>query len=541
MSLGGIDNIIDKIKELFETLVSKSNINYIELVTIKKQIYKSILNTNPGIEKRLIEDIINKFISIRYKFNKNIDLNYGLRDWEHIYCDIKVPKKYKKLEDHFQKLKNIPQPAQRTKEWFDYRHNRITASDTASDIDLNPYEPVESFILKKCDPDFPFLDNAIVFHGKKYEQVATLIYEHIYNSRIYEFGALPSDKYPFLGASPDGICSKYTLDNQFSDRLGTMLEIKCPAYRKITTQGEIAGNICPFYYYCQVQQQLACCELDKCDFWQCKITEYKSLKAYQDDIIIDAFITDGIKGEKIVIDKRFKKGIILEFYPKKFEPQFEGDQAEWKSKYIYPTNINMNEEEYNIWTLNMLNNYRELYPEIAETHYFYRIVYWKLEQAHNVTIERDDKFFNSILPILEETWAKVLYYREHLNELDELKKIVEERKSSNHPTTDYIIHNNLLVTDKCLFLEEETNISKYIKPTKSYNSSYNKTNKTITNKKEIDSDHEDFVKPEVAKEILETKTKPVIKKKTKQEKAVIEKPKILTVKSVEIDGCDFID
>ena len=37
------------------------------------------------------------------------------------------------------------------------RSGRITASDTAAALDENPYEPVESFILKKCDPDFPFL------------------------------------------------------------------------------------------------------------------------------------------------------------------------------------------------------------------------------------------------------------------------------------------------------------------------------------------------------------------------------------------------
>ena len=39
-----------------------------------------------------------------------------------------------------------PQPEQRTQEWFDYRYNRITASDMATAIDLNPYESVEGFL-----------------------------------------------------------------------------------------------------------------------------------------------------------------------------------------------------------------------------------------------------------------------------------------------------------------------------------------------------------------------------------------------------------
>ena len=48
---------------------------------------------------------------------------------------------------------------------YDHRGhgNRITASDMATAIDLNPYESVEAFICKKCDPDFPFLDNEFVF------------------------------------------------------------------------------------------------------------------------------------------------------------------------------------------------------------------------------------------------------------------------------------------------------------------------------------------------------------------------------------------
>ena len=543
MSFGDIDIIINKVKKTLEEHVSESSINYNELINIKKQIYKQIQNKYPTFNIKLIDDVINRFISCSYSYN-NINFNNGtncFREWEETYDEIKVPKKYKKLEEHFQKLKNIPQPAQRTKEWFDYRHNRITASDTAAAIDLNPYEPVESFIIKKCDPDYPFLDNATVFHGKKYEQVATLIYEHIYNNRVYEFGALPSELYPFLGASPDGICSKYSIDNKFSDRLGTMLEIKCPVRRRINTKGEIAGNICPFYYYCQVQQQLACCELTNCDFWQCKISEYNDYNEYHQDIISSSYITIGTNAEKLDIDKRLKKGIILEFYPKTFVPQFEGDLAEWKSKYIYPKRLDMNEEQYNAWTLDMLNNYKTLYPDIASNYYFYRIIYWKLDYAHNVTIERDDNFFQSILPILKDTWSKVLYYREHLDELDTLKKIIEERKANIHPVTTFTIHNNLIIQDKCLLLDENTDLKKYIsKPPTKYNY-YKKEivqKKEIIQKKEIDSDHENFVESKIAKEILGKKV--ITKKKITKTKEVV-KPKKLNINSIELDGCHFVD
>ena len=61
--------------------------------------------------------------------------------------------KIKRIGSSFSKLFNYPQPEQRSEGWYKYRKSRITASDTATAIDLNPYEPVEHFIVKKIDPD----------------------------------------------------------------------------------------------------------------------------------------------------------------------------------------------------------------------------------------------------------------------------------------------------------------------------------------------------------------------------------------------------
>ena len=459
----------------------------------------------PDVTLDMVDEIMTRLLKPSFKFNKNVSFDDGhnsFREYEETYPDIKVPSKYKKLDEHFNKLKNLPQPAQRSQEWYDYRFNRITASDAAAAIDLNPYEPVESFILKKCDPNFPFRDNATVFHGKKYEPTATMIYEHIYNTRVFEFGALPSDKYSFLGASPDGISSKYTLDNKFSERLGTMLEIKCPVIRDICTKGKVAGDICPFYYYCQVQQQLACCELDICDFWQCKITEYKSRDDYLADDCKSCINTIGSDGEKIEVDNKLKKGIILEFYPKTFVPEFEGDIAEWKSKYIIPKRLDMDETQYEKWAIKMLDQYKELYPDISKDYYFYRMIYWKLESSHNVAIKRDDKFFASIIPVLQETWDKILYYRKNQDKLGELKTIVDKRKKYIKHNTKYTIYNDKIIKDKILFLKHDFNCKDIIKQptsTKKYSGTYNKSSYTKTHKsyqppeKDHDSDYGDFL------------------------------------------------
>jgi len=502
MSFGNLNNMIEKtIKILEHNIGKKGSINLLGLSIIKKQIYHDLQKEFADVTEDKVDEIISRLFSNKYTFNNSLSFDDGkncLREYEETYPDIKVPSKYKKLSDHFEKLKKLPQPAQRSQEWFDYRYNRITASDSAAAIDLNPYEPVESFILKKCDPNFPFLDNATVFHGKKYEPTATMIYEHIYNTRVFEFGALPSEKYTFLGASPDGICSKYTLDNKFSERLGTMLEIKCPVTRDIETSGKIAGEICPFYYYCQVQQQLACCELDVCDFWQCKLSEYSSREAYMSDNCQSCVNTVGNSGAKIQVDDRLKKGIILEFYPKVFTPQFDGDLAEWKSKYIIPKRLDMDEAQYNNWVLKMLDQYKTLYPDIHKDYYFYRIIYWKLESSHNVAINRDDKFLCSIIPIMRDTWDKILYYRKNQDKLDDLKKIVEKRKKYIKMNTEYVIHNDQITQNKYLFLDPEFDIKKLVQPkqkltNKSFNSNFKFEKKDKPKEKDYDSDHCDFL------------------------------------------------
>lgn len=496
MSFGNISLLLKETKSIIRDNYGKDfNISLLELSILKNKIYIELNKKYENISFDIINEIFNRLFITQYHFNKKLSFEDGkncFREFEDQYPDIDVPSNYKKLDKHFNKLKNLPQPAQRSKEWYDYRYNRITASDAAAAIDLNPYEPVESFILKKCDPNFPFRDNATVFHGKKYEPTATMIYEHIYNTRVFEFGALPSDKYSFLGASPDGICSKYTIDNNFSDRLGTMLEIKCPVTRDIHTNGKIAGDICPFYYYCQVQQQLACCELNVCDFWQCKISEYKNRNDYLKDNCKDCVNTIGNNSTKIDVDNRLKKGIILEFYPKNFIPEFEGDLAEWKSKYIIPKRLDMDESQYDMWVIQMMDQYKELFPDIHKDYYFYRIIYWKLEVSHNVSINRDDNFLASILPVLQETWDKIIYYRDNQDKLDELKDIVEKRKKYIKIDTTFEIHNEKLTKDKILFLDPNVDCSNIlVKKKKTYNN-YKKPSQFINNTKKsiVNNDHD---------------------------------------------------
>ena len=180
MSFGNITLMLDKtIQILNYNIGNKSYIGLGEMSQIKKQVYHDLQKEFADVTPDIVYEIFNRLFSQQYSYKSNISFDSGkncFRELEEKYPDIKAPSKYKQLNAHFNKLKELPQPAQRSQEWYDYRYNRITASDMAAAIDLNPYEPVESFILKKCDPNFPFRDNATVFHGKKYEPTATMIY-----------------------------------------------------------------------------------------------------------------------------------------------------------------------------------------------------------------------------------------------------------------------------------------------------------------------------------------------------------------------------
>ena len=564
MSSGKINKIFDDVKNFLEIQQNKTW-SETEYYSLLNQCYKTHKEIYPELTLSLMNEIFTILIKNKKEFIQTSDTDkcYFPNHLE-LYSQVKIPKEFRKLEEHFQKLKALPQPEQRTKEWFDYRHNRITASDTAAAIDENPYEPVESFLQKKCDPDYKFLDNKNVYHGKKFELIATGIYQHIYNVIVVEFGALPSETHLLLGASPDGICSSKTLDNKFSDKLGTMLEIKCvaPNGRTIETSGRIIGHICPYYYYLQVQQQLECCELETCDFWQCKLIEYKTREHYLVDNCKNTLHTFGINAEKMIIDDRIKKGVLLQFFPKKWEPEFEEDNIEWKSKFIYPPRLDMNSQQYDEWIAKTMSELNEKYPDIIKDYSFNKVIYWKLEQSHNMPIKRDRKLFASILPILKETWSQVEYYRNNTDKFDYLKSIVDRRKKFIKVDTEFIINNDI-IKNKVLFLNDskettqkksttvKKRITKY-ESDKEDDGKYQTTDKIESvSKKSVsnDSDDCDFIDDEPKKKV--SMKKPVVNMMVKNDsndkptKTVSMKKPVVNkmVESIknDSDDCDFID
>jgi hypothetical protein len=341
-------------------------------------------------------------------------INYGE------ILDIEITEKNKEdITKIITYLKSMPQPAQRTNEWYEFRHNLITAS--------NAYKAFESTSLKnqliyeKCQPikSMAITDTTkqtyqvnvnTTFHwGQKYEPVSVMLYEFLYNTKIGDFGCIKHDKYHFLGASPDGINIDPT-----SEKYGVMLEIKNIVNRDIT-------GIPKKEYWVQTQIQMETCGLDECDFLETRFIEYDS----ENDFLTDTIDPDSNNIEKTA--KNEYKGVIMYFANKDGNPY-----------YVYkPMNINTY-TEFQKWEEEKMNEHTNEYIWIKN-------LYWKLDCLSCVLIKRNKKWFNENIHFLEEIWKTIEHERIHGYEHRAPNK--KNKKNDNKSDTNDILSTP---TYKCL-------------------------------------------------------------------------------------------
>jgi putative phage-type endonuclease len=165
--------------------------------------------------------------------------------------------------DKIEKLLKIPQYEQRSPEWFKQRENKLTSSDAATALGINPYQKSHEVLFKKCGHDLnPFIGNVATLHGQKYEDEAIQKYCKITGQVNYNYGLISHEDvynnkdYYWLAGSPDGIAISKIDPNAKP----VLLEVKCP-YRRVIKHGEI-----PEYYFPQVQLNMFICDLEIADF-----------------------------------------------------------------------------------------------------------------------------------------------------------------------------------------------------------------------------------------------------------------------------------
>ena len=356
--------------------------------------------TEPDFEESFLEDIKDIFyIQLEEDILKSDfiedDLNDILEDAFQIYMttfcterssmnniqnpqkssNIDVCDKIKLIQDKITTLKNKPQPVQRTDAWYEFRHNLITASNAFKVFDSQ--STINQLIYEKCQPlksetseedKNKMVNINTPFHwGQKYEPVSVMLYEHLYKTKVDDFGCIQHEKYKFLGASPDGI----NVD-QNNERFGRMLEIKNIVNREI-------NGIPKKEYWIQMQLQMEVCDLDECDFLETKFIEYEKVS--------DFFETNC---DEILPENIHKKGVIIYFH----------NTAEMKPFYVYkPLNI-VGTNEILQWEEDIIDKYQ------SPTHnYIYvKSIYWKLETLSCVLVLRNRNWFENNIKSIEKVW-----------------------------------------------------------------------------------------------------------------------------------------
>ena len=339
----------------------------------------------------LLEDAFNIFITTFYPERSS---GVEIEDTTNVVDEYKSVKEQKII-----RLREIPQPVQRTSEWYQFRWNLITASNAWKAFESQ--STINQLIYEKCQPIKKFDDNngddeqvkmvntnTSLHWGQKYEPLSVLIYEHKYKTQVEDFGCIQHPTYKFIGASPDGINV-----NKSSDRYGRMLEIKNVVSRDI-------NGIPKKEYWVQMQLQMEVCDLDECDFLETKFTEYPDYNAYKNDI------TDKMKG------------LIIYFHTK-----------EGKPFYAYKPLELVEEDDISKWEDDILSLYQS-----EEYNYTYmKFIYWKLEVFSCVLVLRNKEWFKNNIPQLEKVWK--IIEQERVTGYEHRAPVKKVKKDSEKPFT----------------------------------------------------------------------------------------------------------
>ena len=304
-----------------------------------------------------------------------------------------------KLEEITQKIQDLQiryQPTQRTQEWYEYRHNLMTASNIYKALGTDAQR--NSIIFEKCKP---FTVNKINHFsqdarqwGTIYEPISIMIYEHLYGTSVADFGCIQHPYYTCIGASPDGI----NVDSS-SARFGRMIEVKNIVNREITT-------IPKEEYWIQMQVQMETCDLDECDFIETRFKEFESEEAFYNDTsenqekgVYLCFIALNQSSSHIAEDTT----ALSVTEDSNTKTIYLGNTVNTENtpppKYIYiPLDVSRDRESVNTWI-------HQQKMELRSNYVLYSTHYWYLDEFSCILVKRNRMWFQAALPNILETWS----------------------------------------------------------------------------------------------------------------------------------------
>ena len=379
-----LQNIIDSfvLPDIFNTkeydnLIEVAGILIDDLITSDISIYKLYDFENIVINN--VFELIHYSIKDLYSFSIEDELINIIKEALKIYYTyINPPRSYdktfirksinkNKMKKKIDYLKNIPQPDQRTNEWYTFRYNMLTASSIWKVFDSESAK--NQLIYDKCAPlDLnkynSFSTDSPMHWGQKYEPLSIMWYENKYKTQITDFGCIPHEKYKFIGASPDGINTDIN-----NDRYGRMLEIKNIVNRDIT-------GIPKMEYWIQMQFQMEVCQLNECDFLETRFIEYDDEESFINDGSFNLSSNNEIKG-------------VIIYFIKDEKPFYE----------YCP--FMCNKEEFIKWEENIMSKNSNIT--------WMKNIYWKLSEISCILVLRNKNWLNKVLSDVKNIWDTIEY------------------------------------------------------------------------------------------------------------------------------------
>lgn len=143
-------------------------------------------------------------------------------------------------------------PIQGSEEWLKSRSETIGGSEISTIMGLNPYQNIKQLIKQKVGLS-SFKKSAPLWFGNIFEYILQQYTEIVFDTKIYETGSIPFDKFNLIKYSPDGlaIINKEKLKNIIPENILSydeslemiiLFEFKNP-YMRVLKKNEI-----PIYY-----------------------------------------------------------------------------------------------------------------------------------------------------------------------------------------------------------------------------------------------------------------------------------------------------
>lgn len=249
---------------------------------------------------------------------------------------------------------------QRTAAWHAKRGEMLTASEIWKTVqDATPASRHELILSKLIprDASGPGCGARALVWGTQFEPIAKQIYESIHGVKIVDTTCIPHREHAFLGASPDGLL--IAPDHPMH---GHLVEFKCPISRDFDDTTPV-----PSAYLHQMQLQMACAELNVCEYAEFKFktmqyAEWEDTDAPYKSVYV--VLEDGTVHYKDYSDGR--------------------TFAEWKDAVL---------------------------PDVDM--FQAQLVFWALVKHRFQTVNKDPEWLATHLPHFRETWETIQTHRQN--------------------------------------------------------------------------------------------------------------------------------